>query len=161
MNASPKNAPVLILRGMSAADLMTPSAPSIRENAPIPDAIALFADRGVGAAAVIDPAGRPIGVVSRTDVLIHEREQTGRGAAAGGPTGARDRARVGDVMTPAVFAVAPDYPADKVVADLLRLKVHQLFVVDAAGVLIGVVNAQDVLRHLRPETPGATRERTV
>jgi predicted transcriptional regulator len=29
------------------------------------------------------------------------------------------------------------------------LKVHRLFVVDRAGVLIGVISALDVLRHLR------------
>ena len=33
-------------------------------------------DRGFSAAPVIDAAGRPVGVLSRTDLLVHEREQT-------------------------------------------------------------------------------------
>jgi predicted transcriptional regulator len=33
---------------------------------------------------------------------------------------------------------------------MLGLKVHRLFVVDAAGVLVGVISALDVLRHLQP-----------
>jgi CBS domain-containing protein len=53
-------------------------------------------------------------------------------------------------MTPAVFAVAPDASAAKVVADMLGLNVHRLFVLDGTGTLIGVITALDVLRHLRP-----------
>jgi CBS domain-containing protein len=53
-------------------------------------------------------------------------------------------------MTPAVFAVPPDYPAARVVGDMLRLKVHQLYVVEPGGTLVGVVNSLDVLRNLRP-----------
>ena len=35
-----------------------------------------------------------------------------------------------------------------VVREFLALKVHQLFVVDRAGVLVGVISTLDVLRHL-------------
>ena len=42
-------------------------------------------------------------------------------------------------MTPAVFAVAPDTPVSRVVSDMVGLHVHRLFVVDEAGILIGVV----------------------
>jgi hypothetical protein len=38
-----------------------------------------------------------------------------------------------------------------VVEDLLTLKVHRLFVTDAAGVLVGVISALDVVRRLRPD----------
>lgn len=136
----------LVLQGATAALLMTPRAPSIRENATIAEAVTLFADRGVGAAAVIDEAGRPVGVVSRTDLLIHEREQTRSGSGSAAP----DASLVRDLMTPAVFAVPLEYPAENLVADLLRLKVHQLFVVDSAGVLVGIVSSQDILSHLQP-----------
>ena len=51
-------------------------------------------------------------------------------------------------MTPAVFSVTPQTPASKVVAEMLALHVHRLFVVDNTGVLVGVITALDVLRHL-------------
>jgi CBS domain-containing protein len=52
-------------------------------------------------------------------------------------------------MTPAVFSVTLDAPAAKVVEQMVELNVHQLFVVDPGGVLIGIINALDVLKHLR------------
>jgi len=54
-------------------------------------------------------------------------------------------------MTPAVFAVSPDTPVHRVVSDMVGLHVHRLFVVDADGILVGVISTMDVLKHLRPE----------
>jgi CBS-domain-containing membrane protein len=54
-------------------------------------------------------------------------------------------------MTPAVFGVSPDTPAHRVVSEMVGLKVHRLFVVDAAGALVGVISAMDVLKHLKFE----------
>jgi CBS-domain-containing membrane protein len=62
-----------------------------------------------------------------------------------------DRDMVADVMTPVVFSVQLDTPANEVVYQLLKLKVHRLFVVDKAGALVGVISAMDVLRHLASE----------
>ena len=39
---------------------------------------------------------------------------------------------------------------DRTTLQLLERKVHRLFVVDGAGVLVGVVSATDVLQHLVP-----------
>jgi CBS domain-containing protein len=61
-----------------------------------------------------------------------------------------DRTTVRDLMTPAVFAVAPDSSAAEVVHEMLGLRVHRLFVVDDTGVLVGVISALDVLRRLEP-----------
>ena len=35
-----------------------------------------------------------------------------------------------DLMTPAIFAVSPDTPVERVVKDMIGLHVHRLFVVD-------------------------------
>jgi CBS domain-containing protein len=56
-------------------------------------------------------------------------------------------------MTPAVFSVPPETPVGKVVEEMLALKVHHLFVVDGDGVLVGVISALDVLRHLGLDEP--------
>ena len=55
-----------------------------------------------------------------------------------------------DLMTPAVFSVTPDAAATEVIEHMLALNVHRLFVVDRAGVLVGVISVLDILRHLRP-----------
>jgi CBS domain-containing protein len=155
----------LTLRAETAEDLMVPNPVSIRSEAAIPEAIALFTEKNITAAPVIDEAGRPIGVVSRSDLLIHQREF--ERAHAGKPeyffaasfesvepgTEAMPKSRgtVADLMTPAVFAVAPDTPVARVVNDMIGLHVHRLFVVDADGILVGVISAMDVLKELRAE----------
>ncbi len=151
-----------------AADLMKSNPVSIGENASIQEAAALLTDKGFSAAPVIDEAGRPIGVVSRSDIIVHDREKldyftqvpeyyeeaelTARIGIAprnGFQVVSVDPTRVGDIMTPIVFSVTPGTPARTVVRQMLELKVHRIFVVDEAGTLVGVVSATDVLHHLR------------
>ncbi len=146
----------LTLAADTAADLMTANPVSVRDVATVQEILALLTDKGFSAAPVIDEAGRPVGVLSRTDVIIHDREKVEYLAPApeekqrqGYQVVNVDRTRVREIMTPIVFSVTPDTPASRVVAEMLSLKVHRLFVVDQAGVLVGVVSSMDILRHLR------------
>jgi CBS domain-containing protein len=152
------------LAGKTAQDLMTPNPRSISGTAPIEEVIGFLADTGYSAAPVIDESGRPIGVVSRTDVVVYDRARI---ASAGDVPGYYDRAdlaewtnpatrapsgpgavvRAADLMTPAVFSVGPETPAERVAAQMAALNVHRLFVVDDDGVLIGVISALDLLRY--------------
>jgi CBS domain-containing protein len=136
----------LVLDAARAADLMSPNPVSLNADALVADAITAITQRGLSAAPVIDEAGRPVGVLSRSDLLVHERETLKSLPPAGGGA-----ARVRDVMTPAVFSVPLHWPADRVVEQMLTLDVHQLYVVDESQSLVGVVSAHDVLRRLRPE----------
>jgi CBS domain-containing protein len=60
-----------------------------------------------------------------------------------------DKTRVRDLMTPAVFSVYPDTLAGEVIEEMLRLRVHHLFVVDRDSTLVGVISSLDVVRHLK------------
>lgn len=151
--------PRLFLHGATAADLMTSSPASIAVDATVQEAAAFLTDKGFGAAPVVDDAGRPVGVLSRTDIVVHERDKL-RFLSAGSPeyyergdlspraVEALETAWVRDLMTPTVLSVAPETPADKVIECLLARGVHRLFVVDSDGVLIGVISTIDVLRRL-------------
>ena len=159
----------LVLQAETARDLMVPNPISLRADANVHEALALLTDKGFSAAPVIDDAGRPIGVLSRSDLLVHDRERgnyvppsatyfyeqelhTRRGKPKPGfQIENVDPTTVRDLMTPAVFAVAPTTTAPKVVNDMIGLRVHRLFVVDDDGVLIGVISTMDVLKRLRPE----------
>jgi CBS domain-containing protein len=149
----------LSLEGALASELMMPNPISIRASAGLPDVARLLHEKGISAAPVIDAAGRPIGVISRSDLLVHQRvcDETRQHSyfAAADPNllveSDEDEAApltVADLMTPAVFAVAPETPARKVVADMIGYQVHRLFVVDDDGVLIGVISSMDILKHL-------------
>jgi len=65
----------LTLMAETAADLMSANPVSVRADVTIAEAAALLTERGFGAAPVIDEAGRPVGVISRTDILLHDRQQ--------------------------------------------------------------------------------------
>jgi len=134
----------LCLRAKTAAELATFNPVSLREDATLAEAVVVLIDKGMHAAPVINAAGQPIGVLSGTDILIHQREQAQRGSLGPGVPDARVR----DLMTPAVFSVAQDAPASRVVAEMVSLNVNQLFVVDDSGALVGVIPALNVLRHL-------------
>lgn len=164
----------LTLCATTAAELMTPDPLSIRDHATVHEAVAFLTDKGFSAAPVIDQAGRPVGVLSRADIMVYDREKVeyvepvpeyydkGTVVAPGGESltdgfqvEKTDCVRVRDIMTPVVFAVSPETPARKVVENLLHLKVHRLFVVGSDGVLVGVISTLDVLQKLPPEPPPA------
>ena len=151
----------IVLEARTAADLMTPNPQSIRDDATLREAIAFLVDRNVSGAPVIDEAGRPVGVLSQTDVLVHDREEVQHIEPEheyGSPLPPSrwdefqfekvDATLVRDLMTPAVFCVAQGRTAREVVEQMRELNVHRLFVVDGDGVLIGVISAMDIVRHL-------------
>ena len=130
----------LSLRANTAADLMTPGPVSLASTSTVAEATTFLTERAFGAAVVIDDAGHPLGVVTKTDVLVHARQHK--------PGLEPDDTPVTEFMTPAVFSVRPDTPARSVVEQLLTLNVHHLFVADTAGVIIGVISPIDVLKKL-------------
>jgi CBS domain-containing protein len=133
------------LKARTAADLMTGRPVSVAEDAPIGEAIATLVDRGFSGAPVVNAAGRAVGVISLSDIVVHDRNTNGYDVP---PRTADDPTLVRDVMTPAVCAVRPETPAREVIEEMVLLRVHRLFVSDADGVLVGVIAASDVVRHL-------------
>jgi CBS domain-containing protein len=149
-----------------AAELMTPDVVSIAESAPLREALTMLIDRAFSGAPVVNEAGRLVGVISQSDILIHDRNagvsskrvpefylDSDLTATGGEPTQSAqvesvDRTAVRDVMTPVVFSVRPEATARAVIEEMLRLRVHRLFVIDRGDVLVGVIAMSDILRHL-------------
>jgi CBS-domain-containing membrane protein len=131
----------LCLAAETAADLMLAPVASIPHRASFQEAVAFFIDHNVTVAPVIGDRGEPVGVLSIADLLIHVRESA--------PEDKITPASAATLMTPTVFSVSPETPAAEVVQDMLRSKVHHLFVIDPDGRIRGVVSACDVLQHLQ------------
>ena len=150
---------------------MTQTPLSIREDATVEEAAAFLTDKGIHAAPVINEAGRPIGVLSQSDLVWHDRERsqvippppddyhrtreidiTSKESVRvehGFEVYSTDTAYVRDIMTPVVFSVAPETPINHVVEEMLKHHIHRLFVIDDMGTVIGVATSLDVLRRLR------------
>jgi predicted transcriptional regulator len=144
MKLLPNNGAILVTKGFSAvaAELMSPHPLSINDEASVREAAAFLTRKRIGAAPVIDEAGRPVGVISLSDIARHDY-----GDDASAPVNPSIKVR--DIMTPGVLFVRPDTSIRTVVDDLLKFGVHRLFVLDSNNILIGVISTFDVLRHVR------------
>lgn len=152
----------------AAEDIMTSNPVSIGHAAKVQQAAAVLSEKAISAAPVINDAGRPVGVVSRTDIVRVAGGEFGAahcalscddcGSTAIVPgdvrsdeldPGACGCPAVRDIMTPEVFSIGKRASVVRIVEELLDKNVHRLFVVDDDGILVGVVTALDVLRGLR------------
>jgi CBS domain-containing protein len=158
-----------VLRGEMAADLMTSNPISIAETMTVREAAAVLTDRAISAVPVTDDAGRPVGVLTHTDITRFERQRvtmlpenvdrfahderrltSGENLPAGFEIEMVDNTPVSEIMTPAVFSVREIAPIETVLGEFLKHKVHHLFVTDESDVLVGVISTFDLLRLLKP-----------
>lgn len=123
------------LEDLRVCDLMTPNPVSVRHGITVREAAAFLAEYGIGAAPVVNDAGRAVGVLSRTDVLL---------AVNAGLDGAPVR----EVMSPGVIAVQSNADALQASEIMTRCMVRRVFVVDDEGVPVGVVSVTDLFRGL-------------
>ena len=144
--------------------LMTTQVLAVRPDVGLEALADLLLERGIGGAPVVDEAGRPVGVVSKTDLMRerlmagdteevvapgwhprrgHFQVEVGRGFHAEPPP-----ASVSDVMTPAALTLSEDAPVAEAAALMAFEGIHRVPVVAADGRVAGIVTSLDVLRWL-------------
>jgi predicted transcriptional regulator len=127
----------------------------------IPQLMRLLVERGISGVPVVDPEGKPLGMVSKTDILRELCENPGaaRGTrsdddnidAASNPElpfGPYAGRRVRHIMTPLTISVGENASIARAAAVMAYEKVHRVMVVDLAGNVVGIVSSIDVLRWL-------------
>ena len=119
------------LENVRVRDMMTCNPVSVRHGITVREAAAFLAERGIGAASVVNDAGRAIGVLSRSDILL---------AINAGV----EMAPVREVMTPSIIAVSPDSTALDMTDLMVQHMVRRVYVVDDDGVPVGVVTTTDL-----------------
>jgi predicted transcriptional regulator len=126
------------------------------------EALALiFLERGISGAPVVDANGRPLGVVSKTDLIREQQEnagmleiepmtfeQQGEGVELGlGFHLERVRqGKVKDIMTPLTLTLGENASIARAAALMAYEGVHRVPVVSATGRVVGVVSALDIAR---------------
>jgi CBS domain-containing protein len=96
----------------------------------------LLLDRNISAAPVVDAYGRPIGVVSKTDLVRYYHDDGGTDAT------------VADVMMPMAFTLTEDAPIAYAAALMAVEDVHHLPIVAGDGRVVGIISALDIVRWL-------------
>jgi CBS domain-containing protein len=124
--------------------------------------LALLLDNSISGAPVVDEAGAPLGVVTKTDVL--RVLQQSRDAAATEPLVLKGadgyeydlgagfelervkQLRVGDVMTKVIFTLPDDAAVERAAAMMSYEGVHRVPVVSEDNRVVGLLSSLDVLR---------------
>jgi CBS domain-containing protein len=140
------------------AQIMNPEVACVGEGASLDDLRELLLERGQHCVPVVAREGRPVGVVTQTDLLrtMSEGEGDGEGCEAEAPlrvlprsTGrmaaVRDRT-AGDIMTALVFALPVTASVEQAAALMAYEGVEQIVVTSLDGEVAGLVRALDVAR---------------
>lgn len=152
----------------TAADLMQTKVISIRPGATLRELAQLLDDEGIHGAPVVDSAGNPVGVVSRSDLVaaMNEDEPAERPTAHyyavsedevlwddddDGGTRLADsiegERQVAEIMSPRILTAGRLATAGELARKMAKHGVRRLLVVER-GKLVGIVSATDLLRCL-------------
>jgi CBS domain-containing protein len=145
----------------TAINIMTPNPKSVGEDATIRQVALAMQKYGIHSAPVIDAAGRPQGVITRTDIIEYWNGRRINWFASleqlDGPRSRScepgDELTVRDIMTPVLFHVSQDASIDAIIDKMLALEVRHVFVADEQGIPIGTISVFDVLRHIAQDRP--------
>jgi predicted transcriptional regulator len=110
--------------------VMTKTVRTVTPDLPVDELSRVFLEESISGAPVVDPDGRPIGMVSKTDLI--------RARCSG--------ALVDDIMTAQAIALPEDATVTQAAAVMACERIHRVLVVSNEGRIVGVVSALDVLR---------------
>lgn len=138
---------------MKVKDLMTTDVAPVSQDAALKDAADVLVEDGADGFAVVDRAGRVVGVLSETDILHKELPvHNGHGSVLDRLLGRRRRLRpkleartVGEAMTKLRVTIGPEARVSEAAALMLEQGVAHLPVVED-GKLVGTIAHQDLLR---------------
>jgi CBS domain-containing protein len=139
--------------------VMTTEVVTVRPSTQFRELVDLLQRKRISALPVVDQDGRLIGIVSEADLLIKQGYPHG-GGDSGVIDALRHRERLGkaagicalDVMTRRVVSVPLGTDVATAAKLMIRLGIKRLPVVNALGILVGIVTRGDLLKvFLRPD----------
>jgi CBS domain-containing protein len=117
--------------------IMSLNVHCVSEDVSLPALARCLLDGGYNGVPVVDPMGRPVGVVSKTDLLRH---------------GVTPEGRVRDIMTSMSFTLHEDESVSKASALMAYEGIHRLPVIDQSGKVVGLLSSLDILHWLACKT---------
>ena len=141
------------LKGLTVGDTMTREVFAVAPETTLAAVAGMFAKRRISGAPVIDETGRPLGVVTVSD-LFNPNRPTEDGKAlfyrvthhGVEPLAGRD-GTVADVMSHFILSIGPESPLCDAIRLMAADHVHRILVIDN-GNLVGIVSTMDVMRAL-------------
>ena len=125
-------------QSIQVGEVMSRSAVCLNPEVRLHAVTQMFLDRGISSAPIVDDAWRPMGILSKTDLLRRYSED---------PSAPRDlQGRASDVMTPSVLTLPPEAPMTVAAAVMAYEGVHRLPVVAPSGEVVGMVGTLDIVK---------------
>jgi predicted transcriptional regulator len=119
-----------------AANLTTPASRTCSPFSTVTEAVLVFKDEDCNMVPVVDE-GKPVGVVTDRDVAL---EVANHANLAELP--------VSEIMSRDLTSISRDAPFDQVIKTMIGEGAHTLFVVDANGLLEGVISWSDLAKRV-------------
>jgi CBS domain-containing protein len=137
------------MREPTVESVMTTQVFTARPNTTFKDLVALMSEHKVSGLPVVATDGSPVGVVSEADMLVKQEHRGGTRPLFGRGRRARWLKATGRTARELMTAPAVTIGVDATVTAAARLlaakNIRRLCVVDADGVLAGVVSRRDVI----------------
>jgi CBS domain-containing protein len=133
----------------NARDVMTPNPLSISSDTTIPEAVELMMQRNIKRLPVIDGAGKPVGVISRVDVLRAFAEPLTVESPRPGPQPEKS-ATVQEIMMTNVPSVHVGASLAEIIDLLVSNVQRRVVVVDADYRVVGIVTDGDLIKRATP-----------
>ena len=148
----------------TVAEIMTRKVVSVHPELPVESLILLLVDEGIQAVPVVDKEHRPIGMASKSDLVFDDYEwaelrdeafwlrrvaRLPQGLVTEGDLYLEELLRshtVKDIMSGEPISVTEDTPIVEAARLMGERHVHGCPVVDARGVLCGIVTSIDVMK---------------
>lgn len=129
------------------SEVMHLHAHRVTEQQSVGELVSLFLEKGINAAPVVDDNDRPIGFVSKTDI-VRELKEHRTAHSQVQPWWDADRlsqVKVGEIMTPTVYTLSPATTVADATAAMAFEGIHHLPVVADSGKLVGMLSTLDLL----------------
>ena len=123
------------------SEIMSTEVITFTAQTSIEEATRVMLERHISGAPVVDESNKPIGIVSKTDLLEawHEHVKSPEPAE---PT------MVGNIMVPYLLAAQHSSPIALAAALMAYEGVHRLLVLNEQSAMVGIVTSVDILRWL-------------
>jgi CBS domain-containing protein len=141
------------------AAIMSRDVVCVRPDVGVDAILALLVERSIGSIPVVDASGKPVGIVSKSDLLRAERDAAGTEEIRSPPRRARpaeiepgchvfepSSRTARDLMTPLVLSLHESSNIGQAASLMAYEGVHRVPVVSTDGAVVGIVSSMDVMR---------------
>ena len=150
----------LIPRQIKARDIMTPEPRRVAVDTPVSEVVRLLLPADFSGLPVVDPVGRPLGIINQGDLIYRGGMPLRLGLLAASEGNRQDEAlealatrKASEVMSSPAVTIPEDQPVTECVDLMIKNRIKRLPVVNENGILVGMLSRLDVFQTITRETP--------